>query len=88
MRDVMQVILLIVLSFFLFTCSRGKPDDSETLAEINDYRLTLREFQVKLANELEMDREFKLTREARKEFLDDIIKNGKLQLLITIFSIL
>ncbi len=35
--------------------------------------MTLDEFQVQLAQELKLDREFKLTKEAKNEFLDQLI---------------
>ena len=55
-------------------CSGESNEKPEVLARINDYRLTLDEFQRQLATEMEMDKEFKVTRGARKDFLDDIIK--------------
>ncbi|MFC1867598.1 SurA N-terminal domain-containing protein [Thermodesulfobacteriota bacterium] len=67
-------ILLLLLSMQLFSCSKDKTDHPEILAKINDYNFTLREFQTRLAAELEMERDFKLTKEARDEFLDAIIK--------------
>lgn len=66
--------MIILLSVLLFSCSKEKPDDTEILANINDYSLTLEEFQSRLAAELEMDNEYKLTRKAREDFLEDIIK--------------
>lgn len=64
----------IISLLLFFSCSGGNSDNSDVLAEINDYKLTKREFQAQLADELEMDSEFKLTREARDEFLEEIIK--------------
>jgi hypothetical protein len=64
----------IISLLLFFSCSVGNPDDSDVLAEVNDYKLTKREFQAQLADELEMDSDFKLTREARDEFLEEIIR--------------
>jgi len=65
----------IIPLLLFFSCTGNKPaDDTDVLAEINDYKLTKREFQAQLAAELEMDSDFKLTREARDEFLEGIIK--------------
>ena len=66
------VALLILLGFF--ACNRENGEKPEILARINDYNLTFDEFQKQLASEVEMDREFKLTRKAKKAFLDEIIK--------------
>lgn len=67
-------ILLLLLCIQPFSCSKDKPDHPEILARVNDYNLTLHEFQTRLAAELEMEKDFKLTKEARDEFLDEIIK--------------
>lgn len=62
-----------LLSFSLFTCSQEKPEQGRILAQINDYTLTLDDFQSQLAGEMEMDKDFKLTKEAKKAFLDQLI---------------
>jgi len=74
MKNRMFYLLLFLLSILLFSCSQGKPEDTVILARINDFNLTLNEYQTKLAAELEMDRDFKLTKEARNEFLEGIIR--------------
>jgi len=63
----------IILCAFLFCCTQEKKEENETLAKINDYVLTLDEFQIQLAQEVKLDKEFKLTKEAKKEFLDQLI---------------
>ena len=65
---------LLALSFSLFCCSQEQAEKKEILAKINDYELTLKDFEFQLVDELEMDQDFKLTREARKEFLDQLIR--------------
>ena len=65
--------LLIILCSFLFCCTQEKIEGNKTLAKINDYVLTLDEFQNQLAQEVKLDKEFKLTKEAKKEFLDQLI---------------
>ncbi len=74
MKIRLPFILPVILFTLLFACSKEKQDDAEVLAKINDFKLTQKEFQYKLANEVEMDRDFKLTKEARKDFLEDIIR--------------
>ena len=66
-------LLLIILSSFLFCCSQDKVEDNKILAKINDYDLTLDEFQTQLAQEVRFDKDFKVTKEAKKAFLDQLI---------------
>jgi len=66
--------LIFFLSLHLFSCSQEKAEEGKILARINDYNLTLEEFQYQLAAELEMDRDFKLTKEAKREFLEGLIR--------------
>ena len=65
---------LLALSFSLFCCSQEQTEKKEILAKINDYELSLKDFELQLVDELEMDQDFKLTRKARKEFLDQLIR--------------
>ncbi len=67
------LILLIIASLFL-GCSSENGDQGEVLATINDYKLYLDDFQRQLAEEVELDHEFKITDEAKKGFLEEIIK--------------
>ena len=57
----------------LFSCSQDKSGQDLILAKINDYALTLNEFNTQLKEELEYDKDFKLNHGARKTFLDQII---------------
>lgn len=74
MKNILFYLLLLLLSLMFFSCSGEKSADTRVLASINDFDLTLNEFQVKLAAELEMDRELKLTKKARNDFLEEIIR--------------
>ena len=65
--------LLIILCFFLLYCTKDKTAENQTLAKINDYVLTLDEFQTQLAQEVRLDKDFKVTKEAKKAFLDQLI---------------
>ncbi len=66
--------LMFVLSFFLFCCAQEQTEKKEIVAKINDYELTLKEFDDQLAAELELDKDFKLTKEAKREFLEQLIR--------------
>jgi peptidyl-prolyl cis-trans isomerase C len=57
----------------LYGCSQDKSGQDLVLAKINDYALTLNEFNTQLKEELEYDKDFKLNHDARKTFLDQII---------------
>lgn len=74
MKKASMCLLLFIYFLSIFCCSQEKKDESEILAKINDYALTLDEFHAQLAAELEMDRDFKITDEAKKEFLEGLIK--------------
>jgi len=67
-------LLLLFLSLHLFCCSQEKTENGKLLAKINDLKLSLNEFQYQLAAELEMDEDFKLTKEAKREFLEGLIR--------------
>ena len=58
----------------LFCCSQEKPEETEIVSRINDYNLTLDEFQCQLAAELELDKDFKLTEQAKRDFLEELIR--------------
>ena len=74
MKIRLPVILSVLLIFQILSCSKKQPEESEVLARINNFNLTLHEFQYKLADELEMERDFKLTKKAKEDFLEDMIR--------------
>jgi len=67
-------LLILFISIIFFCCSQEKPGDNKILARINNYDLSLYEFQYELASELKLDKDFKLTSEAKKEFLALLIR--------------
>ena len=62
-----------MLCFSMLCCAQEKKEEVIVLSKINDYVLTLDEFRVQLAQEVKLDREFKLTKQAKNEFLDQLI---------------
>ena len=72
-RNIFYLFFFILPLTFLY-CTQETPEKAEILAGVNGYNLTLEEFQNKMAANLEFDPDFKLTREARKEFLDELIE--------------
>ena len=67
-------LLLILLILSLLSCNGKDRDDTQAVATINGLELTLDEFQSRLAEELELENDYKLTSEARKEFLESLIR--------------
>lgn len=74
MKKGLLISLILSLSFLLLYCSQEQTAKKEALAKINDYVLTLKEFEDQLTAELEFDKDFKLTKKAKQEFLDQIIQ--------------
>jgi hypothetical protein len=65
--------LLLVLCIGLVSCGEGTGPTSETLVKINEYEMPLEEYQRQLKAELELDEHFKVTQEAKRDFLEDMI---------------
>lgn len=74
MKKTFIYLLLLVLFLHLFSCTQEEAKEDKILAKINDCNLTLGECQCQLAAELEMDEDFKLTKEVKKEFLEELIR--------------
>jgi hypothetical protein len=56
-------------------CSGGQTDSkSPVLARINDYQLTVDEFERQLVAETRYDTDYKLTREAKTQLLEELIR--------------
>ena len=58
----------------ILCCSQDKAEKGEILAKINDYHLTLKEFQDQLVAVQEYDKDFKLNKEVKREFLEELIR--------------
>jgi len=72
LRFIYLVVLIPVL--VLPACSQGRPDNSPIIADINGYKLTRADFLGQLKAEVEFNRDFKVTRQAKQEFLEQIIR--------------
>ncbi len=73
MKKFTTCILFLIMALSLYACGSDQGGKSTVLAKINDYNLLLDEFQVQLSQELEYDQDFKLTPEAKKSFLEEIV---------------
>ncbi|MFH1102281.1 MAG: SurA N-terminal domain-containing protein [Pseudomonadota bacterium] len=71
-RGLLAILSGTLLFVSVSDCTRKSPEE-KTVAKINDYILSLHEFEGHLASELEMDSDFKVTRKAREMFLDRLI---------------
>lgn len=74
MRKGVISLLFMFLCISFFNCSSQTADEKKILAKINNYDLSLNEFQYQLAQELELEKDFKLTDNAKREFLEEIIR--------------
>ncbi len=64
-------LLLIVLSFS--ACAQKEEDSGKVLAKVNEFTLLQSEYKALLAQEAEYEPDFKLTRENRERFLNELI---------------
>ena len=70
------VLATLMAAAFLLVTSCSSEDKQETgpvVVRVNDYCLCQHEFQDLLAQEMRMDEDYKLTREAKKQFLEDLV---------------
>lgn len=68
------LLLSLILLFPIAGCSQGKREGENVLAQVNECKLTLEEFEARLAAELELDKDYKLTMAAKRRFLDQLIQ--------------
>ena len=73
---VKRLLGIFILGLFLSfsACGNQQEENGEVLAKINDFQLTLNEFKTQLASNLEFEKDYKLTREAKAEFLNSLIQ--------------
>ena len=73
MKKILIGVCIGVLSLGL-ACQPGQQDKKEVLAKIDSYELCLDDFECRLAEDMELDGDFKLTREAKATVLDQLIQ--------------
>ncbi len=74
MKRGLLYLLLFSLLAGLLCCTQEKAEDKKILCRINGYNLPVKDFQLQLAEELELDSEFKLTNKAKQDFLEELIR--------------
>lgn len=67
-------LLFLTLFFFVICCTQKPSTEPEILAKVNDYNLLLKEFEDQLVSDLNFDEDFKLTKNAKQEFLEQLIR--------------
>ena len=68
-------LILLILPLHLFSCSpEQKTSEDEIVARINDFPLTLCEYENQLAAVVNLNEDYKLTKEAKERFLRELIK--------------
>ena len=74
MKSNFIIFFLLLLPISFSACSNGEREKGETLVKINDYNLSLLEFQQQLARELNFNEDLKLTPEVKTAFLEQLIQ--------------
>jgi peptidyl-prolyl cis-trans isomerase C len=74
MKRLLSFALVILTAAGFLGCSREQKERKEVLARINNFELTFAEFERQLARELELDPDLRLTKEAQKTFLEELIR--------------
>jgi len=69
-----NTIFFFIAVVFVMGCTQGPAKEKEIIATVNDYDLSLKEFEDQLVTDLNFDENFKLTKEAKKEFLEMLIR--------------
>lgn len=68
-------LIVIMLLFFVICCTQEPITEKETIATVNDYNLSLKEFEGQLVAKHNYDEDFSLlTTEKKKEFLEQLIR--------------
>ena len=58
----------------VLSCAKVPSGEKDILATVNNYKLTLSEFQTLLAADMDIDRDLKITDPVKKEYLNQIIQ--------------
>ena len=74
MKRYSHYLLVFLFLVSLFSCGQDRRKESEIICRVNEYNLPVEDFQRQLAEEVEMERTFKVTQEAKEEFLEGLIR--------------
>ena len=75
MKKIIFCMIMLILPIYLLSCSPGqKADEDEMVAMVNDCPLTLGECQCQMAAVVNLNEDYKLTKEAKKAFLEELVR--------------
>lgn len=75
MKKTILCLILLIVPLYLFSCSpEQKTQEGAVVATINGCPLTLSECQRQLAVVVDLREDYKLTKEAKREFLEELIR--------------
>jgi len=74
MKKKLYLLLILVLSVSILSCSQEPAGKRKILAKINDFELPFDEFEEKLVQDLNVEADYKLNKETKREFLEQLIR--------------
>lgn len=74
MNKILYFPIFIILAMGFISCAKKSPEKIDTVANINGYNLPLSEFEERVVHTINMEKDFKLTKEAKKELLQQFIR--------------
>ncbi len=74
MKRLLSFALMIFAASSLLDCSGEQKEQDEVVARINNFELTFADFERRLTRELELDPDLRLTEEAKRTFLEELIR--------------
>ncbi|WP_028313967.1 hypothetical protein [Desulfatibacillum aliphaticivorans] len=74
MKKVLLCLITAAVCIYVVSCaSEEQPDQGPVVLRVNDYCLCQKEFRDLLAQEMRLDEHYKLTLDAQKQFLGDLV---------------
>ncbi|MFH2218494.1 MAG: SurA N-terminal domain-containing protein [Pseudomonadota bacterium] len=74
MKEKNHLSFVIILSLLLLSCTQQSSEKQKAVAKINNFVLPVKEFEEKLVQDLNVEPDFKLTKGAKKDFLEQLIR--------------
>ena len=73
-KHIKCMMAVFALAACMYACAQGDREERQVVAKINEFELTLNEFEAQLVEELEFEDDYKLTKEAKQELLEQMIR--------------
>jgi len=74
MKKILYLLLILVLSVSILSCSQEPAGKRKILANINGFELPFDEFEEKLVQDLNVEADYKLNKDTKREFLEQLIR--------------